>query len=106
MTKSKPLWHTLKADAHRAICGAAAIPLAPVVPECAGVQCTHAVGAIDDSTVSCPWVKFSLQLSSQHSNLTANIFNWSFKNFSVGEPIYYHGLHELCINTGGPQNQL
>ena len=23
-----------------------------------------------------------------------------------GEPIYYHGPHELCIIAGGPQNQL
>jgi len=23
-----------------------------------------------------------------------------------GEPIYYHGPHELCISAGGPQNQL
>jgi len=22
-----------------------------------------------------------------------------------GEPIYYHGPHELCISAGGPQNQ-
>jgi len=22
-----------------------------------------------------------------------------------GEPIYYHGPHELCIVAGGPQNQ-
>ena len=36
----------LKANAHRAICGAAAVPLAPVAPDRAIVQCTHAAGAV------------------------------------------------------------
>ena len=44
-----------QADAHRAICGAAA------APDRAGVQCIHSAGAVDGSTAGCPRVKFSLQ---------------------------------------------
>jgi len=68
-TGSLPCASSLKVDAQRAICGVAAVPLAPVAPDRAGVQCTHAAGAVDGSTAGCPWVKFSLQWSLWESRI-------------------------------------
>ena len=57
---------TVKAVAHMAICGAAAVALAPGR---AGAQCTHAAGAAGGSTAGCPRVKFSLQRSLRPSRI-------------------------------------
>jgi len=59
----------LKADAHMAICGAAAVPIAPGAPGHAGAQCIHAAAAVDGSTAGCPRVKFSLQRSLRESRI-------------------------------------
>jgi len=56
----------LKADAHKAICGAAAVPF---VPGRAGAQCIHAVAAVDGSIAGCPQVKLSLQRSLRESRI-------------------------------------
>jgi len=40
-----------------------------VVPDRAGVQCTHAAASMDGSTAGCPRVKFSLQRSLRESRI-------------------------------------
>jgi len=59
----------VKADARKAICGAAAVPFAPGAPGCAGAPWKHAAGSADGSTAGCPRAKFSMQRSLRPSRI-------------------------------------
>jgi len=49
----------------------------------------------------------AVKLSSiDRSAVTKGLGTNALVYISDGEPIYYHGRHELCIIAGGPQNQL
>ena len=65
----------------------------------------HAVDTKHDNARGYPPLTFQI-IRQPFTIKAAEVKTTSNDYTKGGEPIYYHGPHEMCIMAGGPQNQL